>query len=388
MRLRILIILLLSCVTSHMAFSEEVNWDKGPLVWHDFRGTALLEGSRSFLATDIVMMTERVEGQRGENTFSMQSHAVMFPEKSYAPEAERTPERLRYFQAQFDLAEVLARRLQAELSTGMNGIEADNRLNYYRNLLKTEARRMEDDTNAGMDDERLQQTEYRLRQQLEELGMPAASEVEPGPLRYGFFLGTGFVTPLGDVADYFGTSWDFCFGLLFNYRRFGLEASITYANPTVRDPLLVENKYKDGNYRANVKNANYLAIGADLGFNVLDTKRFTIRPYVGGMWTSYSWTARPMAENNEEGIVFDGLQQRMSLNDFNLTFGCNLEWHFHSVVTRSPLFGNMREEFVSSLRVTPYAIRGCYDSASTPFKGWQFGVTVAYSGIGRGLRLK
>lgn len=388
MRIKTLIIFLAGWLACHAAGTEEVDWDKGPLVWHDFRGTALLEGSPAFLSCDIVLSTDRGEKRQGTASFSMRSRAVMYPEKSYASESERTPERLRYFQAQFDLAEVLARRLQAELSAGINGIEADGRLNYYRSLLKTESMRLADDTRSGSDDERLQQCEYRLRQQLEEMGMPDAPEVVPGPFRYGLFAGTGFVTPLGDVADYFNTSWDFSFGLLFSYRRIGLAASITYANPTLKEPMLVEDKYAGQNYRANVKNANYLALGFNVGYNVVDTKRFIVRPHVGGMWTSYSWTARPMAENSGEEIVFDGLQQRMSLNDFNVTFGADFEWHFHSVVTRFPFLGSMREEYISSLRLTPYAIRGCYSRASTPFSGWQFGLTVAYSGVGRALKLK
>lgn len=318
----------------------------------------------------------------------MHSEAVMYPQKSYASESERTPERLRYFQAQFDLAELLSRRLQSELTSGINGIEADKRLSYYRNLLKTESRRLADDTQAGADDERLQQAEFTLRRELEKIGEPGMPEVVPSPFRYGLLAGTGFVATAGDLADYFNTAWDFTFGLLFNWRRLGLEASITYASPTLKDQLLTEKEYAGMNYHANVKNANYLAIGVNLGYNVIDGKHFLLRPYAGGMWTSYSWTARPMADDTQGAIVFDGLQQRMTLNDFNLTFGINFEWHFHSTVGQFPLFGSTREEYISSLRLTPYAIRASYNDASTPFSGWQFGLTIAYSGVGRALRLK
>ncbi len=379
----LLIILLASAGISGASAAEEKPWSEGPLVWNDFRGSALLEGSPAFLSADIVLSTERSSG----NTFSTQARAVMYPDKSYASESERTPERLRYFQAQFDLAELLARRFQEELSSGVNGIEADRRLNYYRNLFKTESTRLSDDTQAGADDERLQQCEFRIRRQLEQIGEPAMPAVSPSPFRYGLFAGTGFVSTAGELADYFNTAWDFSFGLLFNWRRAGLEASITYASPTLKDQLLTQDKYAGMNYHANVKNANYLAIGVNAGYNVLDSKRFLIRPYVGGMWTSYSWTARPMADESQGAIVFDGLQQRMTLNDFNLTFGVNMEWHFHSTVTS--LFGSStREEYISSLRLTPYAVHSVYNNASTPFGGWQIGFTVAYSGVGRALRLR
>lgn len=388
MKFKLLFIFLLSAIG---AFAQEVEWERGPLVWNDFRGSALLDGSPAFMSADIKLDTER-NTDPSKGAFSMRAHAVMYPEKSYASESVRTPQLLRYFQARFDLAEVLARRLQQELTSGMNGIEADSRLNYYRNLYKTESQRLADDTRSGADDEALQRCEYILRQQLEELDMPGSPEVVPGPFRYGLFAGTGFVATTGKIADYFNTAWDFTFGLDFSWRRIGLEASITYANPTLKDQTLVERSYlnADGSnpYHANVNNANYLAIGVNVGYNVLDTKRFLIRPYVGGMWTSYSWTARPMAADTDGAVVFDGLQQRMSLNDFNITFGMSMEWHFHSVVTRFPFLGSMREEYVSSLRLTPYAIRGVYSKASTPFSGWQIGLTVAYSGIGRALNLK
>lgn len=383
-----MIMAVLTVMGAWAAPGKQVFWDKGPLVWNDFQGTALLDGSPAFLSADIVLVTEQAGEAGNQGAFIMRAHAVMYPADSYAPVSARTPELLRYMQAQFDLAEVLARRLQGELSSGMNGIEADSRLSYYRNLFKTESRRLADDTRSGTDDECLQQCEYRLRQQIEQLGMPDVPEVVPGPFRYGLMAGTGFVSPAGRTADYFNTAWDFSFGLIFSYRRIGLEASITYACPTLRDPMLVEDKYAGQNYRANVSNANYLALGFNVGFNVVDSKRFLIRPFAGGMWTSYSWTARPMAGDTQGSIVFDGLQQRMAINDFNITFGASFEWHFHSVVTRFPFLGSMREQYVSSLRVTPYAIRGSYSHASPAFDGWQVGLSVAYTGVGRALNLK
>ncbi len=365
-------------------------WSSAPLVWNDFRAEPLLADGPAYIATDIRLTTDRSTVD-GKESFTMRADAVMYPERSYASEAERTPERLRYFQTQFDLTEVLARRLQEELASGMNGIEADSRLNYYRDLLKTQSRTLADETLNGTDEIKLQQCEYQLRRRLEELGEIGVPQVVPSRFRYGLFAGTGAVFSTGPLSDYFSSAWDFTFGLLGSWRRISLEGSITYASPSIGEPTLTETKYLTGTerYHANVKNANYLAIGFNAGYNVVDTKKFTVRPFVGGMWTSFSWTARPVTSaSSDENVVFDGLQQRMMVDDFNVTFGCTFEWHFHSVVTNFPFLGSMREEYISSLRVSPYAVRGVYTDADRHFGGWQIGFTVAYSGVGRALGFK
>jgi hypothetical protein len=341
------------------------------------------------MTTDIVVSTSKVEATSpaASSGFSMEAQAVMYPGRSYAAEADRTPLKLRYFQAQFDLCELLARKLQNELAGGINGIEADRRLTYYRNLMVSQWQRIADDTQAGTDDNELQLVEYEIRRQLEEIGSPDVPEVVPSPVRYGLWVGTGATFPTGKIADYFSAAWDFTFGLTVSWHRFALEGSITYASPSIKDPWLVEPEYEAENYRANVKNANYLTLGFGLGYNVLDTKHFILRPYVGGMWTSYSWTARP-ADPTTSQIVFDGLQKRMMLDDFNFTAGLIFEWHFHSTVTSFPIFGSMREEYISSLRLNPYITRAVYTDATRHFGGWQIGLTLGYSGVGRALGIK
>ena len=74
-----------------------------------------------------------------------------------------TRQRLRYHQLQFDLLELMRRRLQSDLNSGMTGIDADNRLKYYRNLYAEQLAAVDEETNCGKADEKLQEWEYFTR---------------------------------------------------------------------------------------------------------------------------------------------------------------------------------------------------------------------------------
>lgn len=385
--IRILFIISALFATASASIAQEMkSWGSGPLVWNDFQGTPVLTNGPAYLAADIVL----VSGEATSEAKQIQCQAVMYPSESYASDTERTPERLRYFQTQFNLAELIALRLQEEMNGGLSEKEAAQRLDYYRSLYKEESKRLAQDTNNGTDLVRLQADENNILGRIEDMLEPSSDDLKASPFRYGLFAGTGFVATTGKLADYFNTAWDFSFGLIFDWKRFGLEASITFAYPTLQDSYLVQDKYAQMDYYANVKNANYVAAGFNGGFNVVDTKKFLIRPYVGGMWTSYSWTARPLDKSDMSGnIIFDGPQQRMSLSDFNVIFGINLEWHFHRALTSWQFFGGSHEEYISSLRLTPYAIHSVYKHAyPQSFGGWQIGLTVAYSGVGRAMGIK
>lgn len=356
-------------------------WEKGALTWAEFTDSPALADSPAYLGTDIVMSARESDS----GLFSLKSDAVMYPDKSYAPLSGRTPGALRYFQARFDLAEIMSRRLQQELAAGINGLEADRRLTYYRNLYRTEADRLGTDTRYGNDEKALQTWEYDIRRALEELESPRSVSLAPSPWSYGLSVGIGGVFPTGDIADAFSGACAFNFGIIGGWKRVRLEGSFIYGSPTLRDQTLVESRYEGQGYHANVKNANYMGIGFGAGYAVADTKRFLIEPYIGGQWTSYSWTARPMSTESEGTLVPVGLQQRMQLDDFNLTFGVNFEWHFHSVLTSFPMLSGMREQYVSSLRLTPYATRAVYTDAARRYGGWQIGVTLSYTGVARAL---
>lgn len=359
-------------------------WDAGDLSWEDFTDTPALTDTPSYMATDITLVTEPLPGT---DVFTVRSRAVMYPERSYAAPDMRTEQTLRYFQARFDLAEIMSRRLRRELAGGISGIEADRRLGYYRNLLDSETDKLDRATTYGADDEALQTWEYDIRRALEETLAPEPATVSKSAWSYGLFAGVGGLFPTASISEAFSGGCVFTFGLTGGWRRLRLEASIGYTTPTIRDTGLVTPEYAGQDYMANVNNANLLDIGFGLGYVILDTKRFSIEPYVGGVWTGYNWTARPMVPNEEGGFTTTGLQHRMQIDDFNFVCGINLEWHFHSAVTSFPLFGTMREHYTSSLRLTPYAVRACYTDAIRHYSGWQIGFRVCYSGLARALRL-
>lgn len=360
-------------------------WNKGALTWDEFIDVPALASSRSYMGADLELAT--AVSQSG-STYTVEASAVMYPERSYVAPDTRLDKFLRYFQARFDLLEIMSRRLNNELAMGINGIEADRRLTYYRNLYKTEVDKMDRATSYGNNDRALQMWEYDIRRALESIVMPQPVSVVPSAWSYGLFAGVGGVFPCGSLSDAFSGGCMFTFGLTGGWKRIRLHGSIGYATPTINARDLVTPEYIGLGYRANVKNANMLDLGFGVGYAVFDNKRFTIEPYVGGHWTGYNWTARPMVLNPDGSYTTSGLQHRMAIDDFNFACGVNFEWHFHSVVTAWPIFGNMREQYVSSLRLTPYVLRGVYTDAETHYSGWHIGFMLSYSGLARALGFK
>lgn len=387
MRHIILIGLFFICFsTNALTITDQRSWEEGALSWNDFKGNPMIKNQSAYLSAELLQDNQIISTGNRES-FSISAKAVMYPYQSYADTSIRSEQTLRYLQAQFDILEIMRRRYQKELTGGISGLEADQRQIFYSKLYESEIERLSRETEHGMNDSALQYFEYEIRRQLEEIGLPPVPNVMPSNFKYGFFIGTGAVFNLGELNNAFSWTWDFSFGIKASYRRFNLEAMITYGNPTIKNVSLVNSQFANMGYRANIPNANYLAFGFNGGFSVYDNKYFSISPYVGGMWTSNSWSAKPMIES-EDGWIINGPQQKMDISDFNITAGVNFEWHFHSVVTNFPFFGSLREEYISSLRFTPYMIRAIYDNCNYPMSGWQIGFMLSYSGVARALGIK
>ncbi|MCM1005684.1 MAG: hypothetical protein NC402_05230 [Prevotella sp.] len=206
----------------------------------------------------------------------------------------------------------------------------------------------------------------------------------PSPWSYGMFVGVGGLFPTGDISDAFSGACRFELGLTGGWKRCKLKASVGYSSPTIRNRALVTPEYADQNMLANVKNANLLDAGFGVGFDVLDTRSFSITPFVGGRWSSYSWTSRPMEPNDEGSYTTLGPQHRIAMNNFNFACGIDFEWHF--LYSDTSLMDDSNAQYVSSLRLTPFAMKADYNDACTPYSGWQFGFTISYSGLIRALK--
>ena len=72
------------------------------------------------------------------------------------------------------MLEIVRRRLQADLNSGMTGIEADNRVAYYQRIYNEQTSDLARATVNGSNDQRLQQYEYMTRKQLEEQLLPSS----------------------------------------------------------------------------------------------------------------------------------------------------------------------------------------------------------------------
>lgn len=210
----------------------------------------------------------------------------------------------------------------------------------------------------------------------------------PGNLKLGFFAGIGGLFRTGDIASGVSNTWAFNVGLSVSYCRVSIEGMFLYGTPTINNPNLTNIFNSDGiPYHSNVNNANLLGGGFSIGFEALDTRRFGITPWIGGYWTSYRWSARPMYTNAEGNLTQVGDQVDLSTSDFNLGFGVNFEWHFTHSESDVELLGSDGQEYISTLRLMPYAIRAVYPGTHPSLNGWQIGFTVAYTGVARLLNL-
>lgn len=218
---------------------------------------------------------------------------------------------------------------------------------------------------------------------IEDSLLPDSVQWVSSPWSYGLFIGTGPRWTAGRLNQYFSWAWDFTVGGKVAFNRWYLEATVSFASPTLKKPRMTTAGDPDTKFRANVKNANYTAWGFNVGYAVLDKERFSIIPFVGGKWTSYSWTSRPVELDESGSEVMTMPQQKMKVKDFNIDFGVNFDWHFSNVIVSA---SQKRQSLTSSLRLTPYAVRGVYSSHQGGFSGWQIGLMVAYSATARKLR--
>ena len=216
-RIALIASVLLACVVSLGAQSQDLKrWSDGALEWSDFKGQSVLESAPSALKVSLVTDSKEVT-EKHKIQYRIIAQAVMDRNASSADTASMTEQRLRYHQLQFDQLELYRRRLQNDLNTGMNGIEADKKLSYYRSLYKDQIQAIRQETRDGADDKKLQEWEYYTRKALEEIGLPPAPEFVPSDWCYGLYLGVGGIFPVNEIKDYFGGCFTFTAGLTAGY---------------------------------------------------------------------------------------------------------------------------------------------------------------------------
>ena len=132
-------------------------WSEGPLKWSDFCGASPLESdSISFLQVELAVKPVKEKDIDGQASERYEAQAVMHRNASFADASKCTRQRLRYHQLQFDLLELLRRRLQLDINTGISAYETDRRLNEYQSIYRQRLRRIDSDTRWGTDSAALQ----------------------------------------------------------------------------------------------------------------------------------------------------------------------------------------------------------------------------------------
>ena len=368
------------------------NWSDGPLTWNDFKGTTVIKGTPSYLKVSLNSASnEEIDDKKLQ--YRITANAVMNRNESYADTLVRTERRLRYHQLQFDQLELFRRRLQNDLSTGMNGLEADKRLAHYQNLYKDQIEAIRMETEDGNNEKKLQEWEYYTRKGLEEIGLPTAPEFEPSDWNYGIYLGVGGIYPDSDIKEYFGNCFAFTAGLTAGYKRLKLKADIAYGQSDFGKPNIFGVKDAQGRDLQGPMNeyATYLGVGTDLGFTLIDSKRFAITPFVGMYWSGYNWNMANLKweedPETKEWVSKVTSTENAKLKDFSWIAGIDFDIKLHTYVSSTPFFlTGQREQFTSSVRITPFVAHAKFNEIGA--KGLHFGFTLSYSGIARSLRMK
>ncbi len=397
-RLISFMLIVIALMASSIAQSQSLKkWSDGMLSWNDFKGKAVMSSVPSAISVSLNTTTHAEETSGKKIKYKIETEAVMNSNESYADPESMTPQRLRYHQLQFDQLELQRRRLQNELNTGINGIEADNRLNHYRNLYKDQIASIKKETEDGTNDKKLQEWEYYTRKGLEEIGLPPIPEFEPSNWCYGIYLGVGHVFNSSELKDFYGNCFTFTAGLTGGYKRLKLKADIGYGQADIKEPNIFGKTTvtPDGATRPvqgpMSKTANYLSVGTSLGFSVINSKRFAITPFAGVHWSGYSWNMANLewVENPETKKYESKVKntEDCKLKDVSWIAGVDFDFKIYKHVSSRPFFlTGQREQFTSSIRITPYVAHAKYNHIGA--SGYHAGITISYSGIARSLKMK
>lgn len=359
-------------------------WDQGPLAPADF-SIIPGPGQTTRFAGEIVQTV----GTDPDGRLVLNILAVASPKRSVGSDATLSRERLAWHQAQFDLLELSARNLQLEVNAGISGRRIDRLLrehnDNYAATIEEWAQRTRNGTDTLAVRHLLDDLQGRLAQSPHAPGAPLV----PSPFGYGLYVATGPHWPAGDLRRTVGWGWDFTFGVRIIYRRLHINGQITYASSDVRNLTMVSDGMLPINpgfvYRASITDANYLGAGFNVGLDVAYTPTLSVVPFAGGMFSQYSWGARPSYLAPDGAVVFDGPQDGVTIGNFNLWFGIECEWHFNTTISSSGIMGAVRQQLTSSLGFKPYAVRQVYKKNTPHTSGWNIGFTLSYSGIIRNM---
>lgn len=95
-----------------------------------------------------------------------------------------------------------------------------------------------------------------------------------------------------------------------------------------------------------------------------------------------------MKEDSEGTLIASGPAKSIDMKDFNLWLGVSTEYRFNRMLSGSSMLGAVRQQLVSSLGLTAFAVNGRYNDVVPHVRGWQIGFMVSYSAIVRAMRIK
>jgi len=367
-------------------------WSEGPLEWSDFH-KMLPESSSESSNLEVELSATPIENSHN-SAVRLEARAIMHRNLSATSKAQSTPQRLRYHQLQFDLMELMRRRLQEDINSGMNGAQVEKRLRYYQDLYRQRAHQIAQETNHGSLEAAVITWQDNIESQLNTIGTPQVPQVTTMQGCYGAYAGLGYDLPTGKLHDNFGGSAMFHVGLTGGYKNLRLKADVAFGQPSYRNPNIFnvapdeQGRPLQGN---NSSSATHFTTTVQLGYTVLNHGRLSITPNVGGYYNRYNWDiANYSWTKDDEGRDVRNITstEKRNLHNFSFIVSVDFDINLSSRVTNTSLTGyTHRERWSSSIRITPYVAHSKFSKCDPSVSGMHVGINVSYLGLARLFRL-
>lgn len=206
---------------------------------------------------------------------------------------------------------------------------------------------------------------------------------------YGFYGGIGYQFPTSSLKDNFGSCVTFQVGATVGYRRLRFKADIAYGQPSLKNSNMFNVPDSAGFQMQGNSNASatHLMSGFQLGYVAWQTDRVAITPSAGLHYNGYLWDVENYSWTKDDNDIYTRhitTVERRSLHSWNWMASVDIDFKLHSHLTGQPLMGgNNHESFTSWVRVTPWVSRSVFNKCDPAVKGYNFGITVCYLGLGR-----
>ncbi|MFA7326881.1 MAG: hypothetical protein WC121_09470 [Candidatus Kapaibacterium sp.] len=273
----LLSLLLLSLVPAsiYADFSDERNYEDGPLTWYDFQGEPI---KNEKITAQIRFLLEYHPEEVDRNDTSLvyiKTSNYFNKSAAWVSENEKTGLALSYFQILFDIREYYRQELEKEL----------NQTDEIYNLIKLHSAYFEKGTNeiqrfnleseSGHLREVLLRWEAKYAQKLRETSRPVLPYVKDANWAFGGNVGINSSFNTGSMGEHLTNCYGFSYGGDLAYRDFILFLEISLVLGDIRKPFNYEEKWE-----TNI-GTGIAIFDVSLGYPIFDNSTHRLTPFFG-----------------------------------------------------------------------------------------------------------